>query len=297
MDEQRAIAHILGTLDDKIELNRRMNETLEGIARAHFKSWFVDFDPVRAKAEGRDTGLPREVAELFPDGFEESELGEIPAGWTHRPFGELLVDSVGGDWGKESPDDICSHPVAVIRGTDLADVGIGGIGKVPVRYTTPARAKRRRLQDGDIVIEVSGGSPTQPTGRSLFITNGIIDRFSSDVVCASFCRRFRPKSFREGLLASLHLSLLYDAGGTWVYQNQSTGIANFQTTHFLETEKVVGPTTAVLEVFSRLVEPLARRKTTGESLTLTALRDTLLPKLLSGEIRVKQAERLVEEVM
>ncbi len=79
--EQRAIAHILGTLDDKIELNRRMNETLEAIARAIFKSWFVDFDPVRAKAKARDTGLPPHIADLFPDSFEDSELGEIPSGW------------------------------------------------------------------------------------------------------------------------------------------------------------------------------------------------------------------------
>ena len=79
--EQHAIAHILGTLDDKIELNRRMNETLEAMARALFKSWFVDFDPVRAKAEGRDPGLPKPLADLFPDSFEDSELGEIPKGW------------------------------------------------------------------------------------------------------------------------------------------------------------------------------------------------------------------------
>jgi len=80
LPEQRAIAHILGTLDDKIELNRRMNETLEAMARALFKSWFVDFDPVRAKAEGRSPGLPKPLADLFPDSFEESELGEIPKG-------------------------------------------------------------------------------------------------------------------------------------------------------------------------------------------------------------------------
>ena len=79
LTEQHAIAHILGTLDDKIELNRRMNETLEAMARALFKSWFVDFDPVRAKAEGRDPGLPKPIADLFPDRFEDSELGEIPA--------------------------------------------------------------------------------------------------------------------------------------------------------------------------------------------------------------------------
>ena len=93
--EQRAIAHILGTLDDKIELNRRMNETLESMARAMFKAWFVDFDPVRAKAEGRDPGLPQAIADLFPDCFEDSELGEIPAGWRVRAIGEL-ADVVGG---------------------------------------------------------------------------------------------------------------------------------------------------------------------------------------------------------
>lgn len=82
--EQRAIAHILGTLDDKIELNRRTSETLEAMARALFKSWFVDFDPVRAKAEGRDPGLPKPLADLFPARLVDSELGEIPEGWNVR---------------------------------------------------------------------------------------------------------------------------------------------------------------------------------------------------------------------
>src|SRR2546425_5662901 len=85
LHEQRAIAHILGTLDDKIELNRRMSETLEAMARVLFKSWFVDFDPVRAKAEGRDPGLPKPFTDLFPDRFEDSELGEIPVGWRIAP--------------------------------------------------------------------------------------------------------------------------------------------------------------------------------------------------------------------
>jgi type I restriction enzyme, S subunit len=92
LEEQTAIGHILGTLDDKIELNRRMNETLEAMARALFKSWFVDFDPVRAKAEGRDPGLPQPLADLFPDSFEDSELGEIPRGWVAGKLGDLAAD-------------------------------------------------------------------------------------------------------------------------------------------------------------------------------------------------------------
>ena len=89
LPEQRAIAHVLGTLDDKIELNRRMNETLEAMARALFKSWFVDFDPVRAKMEGRDTGLPQDIADLFPDRLVDSEMGEIPEGWEVEFLGDL----------------------------------------------------------------------------------------------------------------------------------------------------------------------------------------------------------------
>ena len=92
--EQRAIAHILGTLDDKIELNRRRNETLEAMARALFKSWFVDFDPVRAKMEGRDPALPKHIADLFPDRFVNSELGEIPEGWRVGALGDVLRQRV-----------------------------------------------------------------------------------------------------------------------------------------------------------------------------------------------------------
>ncbi len=112
--EQRAIAHILGTLDDKIELNRRMNETLEAMARALFKSWFVDFDPTRAKAERRDPGLPKPLADLFPDAFEDSELGEIPKGWAVGTVGE--VTEVQGGFAFKSKDFVdCGFPVVKIK--------------------------------------------------------------------------------------------------------------------------------------------------------------------------------------
>lgn len=102
--EQRAIANILGPLDDKIELIRQMNETLEAMARALFKSWFVDFDPVRAKAEGRDHGLPKSLADLFPDSFENSELGEIPKGWETGPFAGTIEILGGGTPKTSSPE-------------------------------------------------------------------------------------------------------------------------------------------------------------------------------------------------
>jgi len=102
--EQRAIARILGTLDDKIEQNRRMSETLEAMARALFQSWFVDFDPVRAKAESRDPGLPRPLAELFPARLVDSELGEIPEGWEVGKFGDVVEQLRDNENPLDSPD-------------------------------------------------------------------------------------------------------------------------------------------------------------------------------------------------
>lgn len=301
IEEQRAIAYILGTLDDKIELNRRANETLESMARTLFKAWFVDFEPVRAKMEGRWQrgqslpGLPTHLYDLFPDRLVELELGAVPEGWEHIPFGSLLESTIGGDWGKDAPEDDHNVVVSIIRGTDFPDVSSGGIGKVPTRYTTAKKLASRQLQAGDIVLEISGGSPTQPTGRSIYISESTLDRFGNAVVCASFCRRFQPKSRELGALAFMHLQNLYAAGGTWEYQNQSTGIANFQTTRFLESEMVVMPSAGLLRVFAAQANSLLKKISSNENLSLVKLRDTLLPKLISGELRVPDAERILGE--
>ena len=288
--DQLAIASILGALDDKIDLNRRMNKSLEAMARAIFKDWFVDFGPTRAKMEGRAPYLAPEIWSLFPDLLDNEEK---PQGWEKRSFGTMLIDNIGGDWGKELPDKEYDQPVCIIRGTDIPDLTGGGTGKVPTRYTTARKMAGRILNDYDIIIEVSGGSPTQPTGRSLMITRSILDRFPHPVLCASFCRRFRPKSTSLGILAAQHLAHLYSKGGTWEYQNQSTGIANFQTTHFLEAEQVTWPGERLCSQFTEQIEPLARASRRNEFIVLAATRDLLLPKLMSGEIRVKDAEKIV----
>jgi type I restriction enzyme S subunit len=118
MDEQCAIACVLGALDDKIELNRRMNETLEAIARALFRSWFVDFDAVRAKAEGRDPGLPKEIADLFPNSFDDSELGEIPKGWGAVPVYEIATYINGAAYTAFQPNDE-RRGIPIIKITEL----------------------------------------------------------------------------------------------------------------------------------------------------------------------------------
>lgn len=297
LPEQRAVGRILRTLDDKIALNRRMSATLEAIARALFRSWFVDFEPVRAKAEGRDPGLPPHLAALFPDRLVETEHGENPEGWDRLPFGALLESSIGGDWGKEATDGNHTELVAIIRGTDIPSLRDGGLGKIPMRYVDAKKLSKRSLKTGDIVIEVSGGSPTQPTGRSLYITRSHLDRFMTPVVPASFCRRFRPVNLEAGALLYSHLDYLYESGGTWEYQNQSTGISNFQTTHFLESEHVLVPGRHLLSAFLDQAQPIFDRVHSNEMMALERLRDELLPKLVSGDLRVKDAETFLERVL
>lgn len=294
---QREIATLLGSLDDRITLLRETNASLKAIAQAVFKSWFVDFDPVRAKMEGQlPKGMDEATAELFPDGFDESESGTVPKGWKLVPFGQLLCHTIGGDWGSDTPDEKNDTRVAIIRGTDIPDLQSGSNSRVPVRFTSVKKLSTRKLEDGDLVLEVSGGSKDQPTGRALYLTSGLLERFDCPVEPASFCRLLRPCSKEVGVVLGQHLSHIYAQGKTWEYQNQSTGIANFQTTHFLAAELVVVPSNEILEVFSRTIRPLIERTHLTKIQDLANLRDALLPRLISGQMRLSDAESQIEAI-
>lgn len=274
--EQRAIAYILGTLDDKIELNRRVNETLEAMARALFKSWFVDFDPVRAKAEGRDTGLPKSLADLFPDSFERSELGEIPKGWE---VGTLASVSVLNPevWTKDTrPTDI--------EYVDLSNTKWGRI-EATTQHTSadaPSRAQRV-LRTGDTIV----GTVRPGNGSYALI-------FESGLTGSTGFAVLRPRSpnftefvylaatRRENIEALAHLADggAYPAVRSEVVTATPCGLSS----------------DSVMSVFSRLAGALLLKiaRNEQESRTLAALRDTLLPKLISGALRVKDAERFME---
>lgn len=186
-------------------------------------------------------------------------------------------------------------PVRIIRGTDIPNIKSCQDSNVPFRYVEEKKLKTRSLNAGDIVIEVSGGSPTQPTGRSIYVTDEILKRLSLPVEPASFCRLFRPKSKELGMVLGLHLEKIYQDGETWLYQNQSTGISNFQTKVFLENEMVAVAPSEILKLFYKAMLPFVKLMHSSENIKLTQLRDTLLPKLLSGEITLPEAEQAVSE--
>jgi type I restriction enzyme S subunit len=282
LPEQRAIAHILGTLDDKIELNRRMNETLEALARALFQSWFVDFDPVRAKAEGRDPGLPRHLAELFPNSFQESELGEIPKGWNVKPIGDL-ADVVGGTTpSTEEPAywDDGVHPWATPK--DLSRLS------VPVLLDT-----ERRITDAGLS---QIGSGMLPAGTVLLSSRAPIGYLAIAEVPVAINQGFiamKPKSGTSNLFLLLWARAAHD---------EIVSRANGST--FLEISKasfrpipVAAPAHGVMNAFEQAARPLYRRIAVcaRESRILASLRDTLLPKLISGDLRIKDAERYLEK--
>ncbi|MGP5210052.1 restriction endonuclease subunit S [Psychrobacter alimentarius] len=315
LSEQKAIASILDSLDDKIELNRQMNETLEAMAQALFKSWFVDFDPVIDNALAAGNAIPDEFIEraeqrkgiekkdnsdiqaLFPDEFEfTDEMGWIPKGWKVESFGDLLDSTIGGDWGKPEQDDKHTRESVIIRGTDIPKLKIGERSEAPNRWVEEKKLKTRILRPFDIVIEISGGSPTQSTGRSIIITEQILERLGGVAEPASFCRKFSPSNKFLGLYAGIHLQKIYDDGKMWEYQNQSTGIANFQTTSFLEREQLVVPSESVLLKFYETLEPMISKMSSNQQIELAKLRDTLLPKLMSGELRISDAVDLVEKI-
>ncbi|MCX6092590.1 MAG: restriction endonuclease subunit S [Candidatus Bipolaricaulota bacterium] len=277
---QLAIASILGTLDDKIELNRRMNETLEAMARALFKSWFVDFDPVHAKAEGRDTGLPPHVAELFPDSFEDSELGEIPKGWEVQPLGGLGALAIGGDWGE---DEAFAGAVRAtcLRGVDLEHLRRDGDALPPRRWFRPASLERRAMDERDVLIAGSGAGPT---GRSLWMCRDLLLTLAP-CVYSNFCKRIRCNSAAQAVYADAWLHGMRESGEVWEYVN-GTSVPNLDANALLAGKVVPVPRTAVLDAYCEFVGSVWRKKYAGMSDTLAALRDALLPKLISGAVRV-----------
>ena len=271
LQEQRAIAHILGTLDDKIELNRRMNATLEEMARALFRSWFVDFDPVRARVEGRQPeGMDAATAALFPDSFEETVLGEVPRGWRVGMLCEVAEITMGqsppGDTYNEFGDGLPFY-----QGS--RDFGF----RFPTQRiycTAPTRFAKR----GDVLLSVRAPVGTiNITPEDCAIGRGV----------AALRLRLQPASYLYYLLNATRASWArFNAEGTVFGSVTKANVHNFCT---------LIPPDLLIQRFGRIIDPNDERILSNslEIVALSEIRDALLPKLLSGEIRVGEAERAV----
>jgi type I restriction enzyme, S subunit len=273
ISEQKAIAAVLGALDDKIELNRRMNATLEAIARALFQSWFVDFDPVRAKLDGRKpTGLDPATAALFPNEFEESELGPIPKGWRVGKAEEILTFSRNTLDPSNFPDELFAH----------YSLPAFDEGRVP-KLELGSAIKSQKLAVRPDAVLLSKLNPHIPRIWLPDLTTGSRAICSTEFLVAQpkdgVSREFLFCLFTSGIFASEYATLV--TGTTGSHQR-------VRGDSVLEM-KIVIPPIPLLDRFSASAKPNAGRLARGirESATLAAIRDTLLPKLLSGELTVK----------
>lgn len=286
LSEQRAIAHILGTLDDKIELNRRMNETLEGIARALFKSWFVDFDPVHAKAEGREPyGMDAETAALFPDSFEDSELGPISSGWRVASLGDHF-DVVKGVSYKGSG--LSEHGMPLHNLNSIYEGG--GYKYDGIKYYNGEFADRHLVKPGDVIV----ANTEQGHDRLLIGYAAIIPKtHGGRGITSHHIYRVRPKS-NSHLTARFLCHLL----NSQQMHGIVSGYANGTTVNMLPLDGLTMPRFAVpppklVGLFDRLAKCMAdlQEEKIAESQQLSVARDWLLPNLVSGQLRTDLAGR------
>ena len=270
--EQRAIAHVLGTLDDKVELNRLMNKTLEAMARALFKSWFVDFDPVRANAEGRNPGLPKHVADLFPTRFVDSELGEIPEGWEVKGLDEIARFLNGLALQKYPPKDGRSLPVIKIAqlragNTSGADEASADLDREYI------------VGDGDVLFSWSGSLECVLWAGG----NGALNQHLFKVTSADYPKWLYYLWIHQYLPDFRHIAAA-----------KATTMGHIQRHHLSNAKVVLPPDLLIQRVdphFRPLIDGIPQRL--AQSRTLSAVRDALLPKLVSGEIRVENAEDIL----
>jgi type I restriction enzyme S subunit len=280
--DQKAIAHILGTLDDKIELNRKTNETLEAMAKALFKSWFVDFDPVRAKAEGRPTGLPAEISDLFPDSFEDSELGEIPSGWQCSPLADRAIYLSRGI----SPAYCEEGGVLVLNQKCVRDSRIS-FEKARRHDTTRKQIIGREVRRFDALVNSTG---VGTLGRV-----AMMPICQEEVVVDSHVTVVRGSNEQESFFISS--TLLNRQTEIEALGEGSTGQTELSRV-VLGSVPVIFPSPQLISAyfdFAFIIQDKIE-KNDQISVALASARDALLPKLISGEIRIPDAEKMLEEV-
>jgi type I restriction enzyme S subunit len=290
IEQQRSIALILGALDDKIALSREMNETLEAMARALFKSWFVDFDPVRAKAEGRDSGLSKSLTALFPGDFESSELGDTPKGWVVANLQDVLAELETGGRPRGGVSEYKSGVPSI--GAESI-VGLGVFDYAKTKYVPDEffhEMTKGRVQSRDVLLYKDGGRPGEFEPHVTLFGDGF--PFETCAINEHVYRLRANTEFGQNLLFFwLSSDLVMEE-----MRNKGTGVAipGLNSTQVKSLTTLV-PTRQVATAFNALVEPLIGRLLLNckEARTLALLRDTLLPKLISGELRVKDAESLV----
>lgn len=270
---QKKIAAVLSAYDELIEVNNRRIALLEKMAEELYREWFVRM--------------------RFP-GHQKTKFNKgIPEGWEVRCFRDLISYYIGGGWGEENQSIGFGVRAHVVRGTDIPSLNAGEYSVGVSRYHKESNFKSRKLIPGDMVFEVSGGSTNQLLGRSVLITEGILEFLDQEVICASFCKLMRVNAeLISPLFLKYFLKLYYDSDLVGIYQVQSTGISNYQFESFLSYQTVITPPLEIVMKFDNFVAPLLEEKDVlaVANVNLKNSRARLLSRLISGKLSVEELE-------
>lgn len=285
---QKKISNVLSALDAKIELNNRINTELEAMAKTLYDYWFVQFDfPYNFK-----TGKPDPNGKPYKSSggkmvWNEELKREIPEGWEVTKLVNWIKENKNGDWGKETAEGNYTEKVYCIRGADIN--GLNGLETCapPLRYLLN-KNRDKFLKPHDIIIEISGGSPTQSTGRLAYITSDTVDRFTSPLICSNFCRAISLKNEKALYNFAFNWNQLYNIGVLFGFEGKTSGLKNLLFDSFVNSYwSVMPPPELVLDFYECMsVLQAKKQKSLSENRELIMLRDWLLPMLMNGQVNI-----------
>ena len=253
---QKKVSKVLFDIDQKIELNNKINNNLFELLKQNFKEKFYN-------TKVKDSYMI-----------------------------DYISKTIGGDWGKENSEGNNNTKVNCVRGADIPSMEYGNKGNAPVRYILEKNYKSKKLVPNNIIIEVSGGSPTQSTGRTAYITKNILDMYDSPLLCTNFCRVIEAKKNILAPFVYMNLKLMYEDNIFFNWENGTTGIKNLALNDMLSNLEVKSPNENDLNsyyvLFNNIMNKIANNS--NENFKLGQLRDTLLPKLMNGEIDLENIE-------
>lgn len=281
ISEQKKIALLLSNIDSKIENNNKINAELEAMAKTIYDYWFVQFDFPNAKGKPYKNSGGKMV-------WNQELKREIPDGWETSLMKEWLTLNKSGDWGKEIAEGNYNTKVTCIRGTDIN--GINGLENCnpPERYILEKNAFKI-LESHDLIVEISGGSPTQSTGRLAFVTGATMERFENPLICSNFCKPISLKNKKLLYNFVYYWESLYKNGTFFSYEGKTSGIKNLLFDSFVSSYYTLVPPDALVNKFYDFMTDIQNKKQTAlkENAQLASLRDWLLPMLMNGQVKVR----------
>ncbi|POR22158.1 hypothetical protein BWK58_11375 [Flavobacterium columnare] len=275
---QQKIAKVLSDLDAKIELNNKINTELEAMAKTLYDYWFVQFDFPDANGKPYKSSGGKMV-------WNEALKREIPEGWEVKKLAWFINNDKSGDWGKEEKVGNYNQRVYCVRGADINGLNGKGDLKTPERYILEKNLFKT-LNPHDLIVEISGGSPTQSTGRLAYITKETLERFDAPIICSNFCKAVTLKEEKYFYNLVMTWNIIYDAGILFGFEGKTSGIKNLLFESFISSHKTTIPPIELAEKFYDFMQPIQinKEKNLKQNQELSSLRDWLLPMLMNGQV-------------